>query len=142
MPRSRANIFESVRRVTPMHQGKDTPGVDHLLVTTPAERAAVCRTLRQLALHQVHPVRRVSIPKRKGRRPQGLPPIVERGVQAMVKNALEPFWAARFAGMSDGCRPGRGGHEAIQKLFYVGRPQTTRPWVLDAEIAGPFDRAS
>jgi RNA-directed DNA polymerase len=139
MLRSRANIFESVRRVTQVNQGKDTPGVDHVLVTTPEERAALCRMLRQLALHQVHPVRRVYIPKRKGTRPLGIPTIVDRCVQAMVKNALEPFWAARFEGISYGFRPGRGCHDAIQKLFGLTRPNTTRPWVLDADIEGAFD---
>jgi RNA-directed DNA polymerase len=139
--RSRANIVASVRRVTPMHQGQETPGVDHLLVTTPAERAALCRTLRQRARHQGHPGRRGSLPKRKGRRPRGLPPSVERGVRALGKNALEPLWAARLAGMSDGCRPGRGGHEAIQQLFSGGRPQTARPWGLDAELEGAFDHS-
>ena len=56
MLRSRANIFESIRRVTQVNHGKDTPGVDDILVTTPEERAALCRTLSQLALHQVRPV--------------------------------------------------------------------------------------
>jgi RNA-directed DNA polymerase len=139
MLRSRANIFESVRRVTQVNQGKDTPGVDHILVTTPEERAALGRTLGQLTLHQVHPVRRVYIPKRRGRRPLGIPTIVDRCAQAMVKNALQPFWEARFEGISYGFRPGRGCHDAIQKLFYLGRANTKRSWVLDADIEGAFD---
>jgi RNA-directed DNA polymerase len=57
----------------------------------------------------------------------------------MVKIALEPFWEARFEGMSYGFRPGRGCHDAIQKIFFLGRPNTTRPWVLDADIEGAFD---
>ena len=100
MLRSRANSFESVRRVTQVNHGKDTPGVDHILVTTPEERAALCQPLRRLDLHQVHPVRRVYIPQQKGKRPLGIPTIVDRCVQAMVKNALEPFWEARFEGVS------------------------------------------
>jgi RNA-directed DNA polymerase len=54
----------------------------------------------------------------------------------MVNNALEPFWAARFEGISDGFRPGRGCHDAIEKVFRLARPHTTRPWVLDADIEG------
>jgi len=57
----------------------------------------------------------------------------------MVKNALEPFWEARFEGTSYGFRPGRGCHDAIQKVFTVARANTTRPWVVDADIEGAFN---
>jgi RNA-directed DNA polymerase len=71
-----------------------------------------------------------------------MPPIIDRCGQAMGKNALEPFWEARCEGRSYGCRPGRGCHDAIEKLLRVGRVNTTRPWVLDADIEGAFDPAS
>jgi RNA-directed DNA polymerase len=57
----------------------------------------------------------------------------------MVKNALEPFWEARFEGVSYGFRPGRGCHDAIEKIFRLARPNTRRPWILDADIEGAFD---
>jgi RNA-directed DNA polymerase len=139
MLRCQANVLESVRRVTQVNAGKDTPGVDQVVVTTPEERGRFCHQLSQLDLHQVHPVRRVYIPKRTGQRPLGIPAIVDRCVQAMVKNALEPFWEARFEGISYGFRPGRGGHDAIEKIFGLAVPQTTRPWVLDADIEGAFN---
>ena len=68
-----------------------------------------------------------------------MPPIVDRCVQAMGKNALEPFGEARCEGSSYGFRPGRGWHDAIEKLFGLALPQTTRPWVLDADIEGAFN---
>ena len=73
MLRCQANVLESVRRVTMMNQGKDTPGVDQRLVLTPEDRGQLCDQLSQLDLHRVHPVRRVYIPKRKGKRPLGIP---------------------------------------------------------------------
>jgi RNA-directed DNA polymerase len=139
MLKSRANALECVRRVTQVNHGKSTPGIDHVVVTTPEERGALCQQLRALDLHKVHPVRRVYIPKRKGTRPLGIPTLADRGVQAMVKNALEPFWEARFEGSSYGFRPGRGCHDAIEKVFCLARPRTTRPWVLDADIEGAFN---
>ncbi len=84
-------------------------------------------------------MRRVYIPKKQGRRPLGIPSIADRCVQAMVKNALEPFWEARFEGISYGFRPGRGGHDAIQKIQGIARANATRKWVLDADIEGAFD---
>ena len=139
MLRCQANVLESVRRVTQVNAGKDTPGVDQMLVLTPEERGRLGDQLSQLDLHRAHPVRRVYIPKRKGKRPLGIPTIVDRCVQAMVKNALEPFWEARFEGISYGFRPGRGCHDAIEKIFGLALPQTTRPWVLDADIEGAFN---
>ncbi len=106
MLRCTANVLDSVRRVTQVNQGKQTAGVDQVVTTTPEERGALCRKLLSLELHKVHPVRRVSIPKKKGKRPLGIPTIADRCVQAMVKNALEPFWEARFEGISYGFRPG------------------------------------
>ena len=133
MLRCRANILESVRRVTQVNQGKQTPGVDKVLVTS-----GLCQELSQLELHKVHPVRRVYIPKKKGQRPLGIPTIVDRCVQAMVKNALEPFWEARFEGINYGFRPGRGGHDGIVRIFHLATSRSTRKWVLDADIEGAF----
>lgn len=139
MLRCTSNILESVRRVTQMNQGRHTPGLDKVLVNTPQERSALCRRLSHLELHKVHPVKRVYIPKKKGKRPLGIPTVEDRCVQAMVKNALEPFWEARFEGISYGFRPGRGCHDAIEKIFRIARPNKTRKWVLDADIKGAFD---
>jgi RNA-directed DNA polymerase len=139
MLKSRANACDSVRRVTQVNHGKSTPGIDHRVVTTPEERGVLCHQLSTLGLHKVHPVRRVYIPKRNGQRPLGIPTIADRCVQAMVKNALEPFWEAGFEGISYGFRPGRGCHDAIEKVFGLARPNTTRPWVVDADIEGAFN---
>ncbi len=61
----------------------------------------------------------------------------------MVVNALEPEWEARFEPKSYGFRPGRGCHDAIQAIFEVVKgKRPKRSWVLDADLAGAFDRIS
>jgi hypothetical protein len=56
-------------------------------------------------------------------------------------NALEPEWEARFEPRSYGFRPGRGCHDAIGAIFNVARGASPRRlWVLDADLAGAFDR--
>ena len=65
--------------------------------------------------------------------------MIDRCLQAKVKNALEPFWEARFEGTSYGFRPGRGCHDAIAKIYQLARPNKKKKWVVDADIKGAFD---
>src|SRR3954452_22224032 len=90
-------------------------------------------------------VRRSDIPKKSDsskRRPLGIPTIMDRCLQAMVKNALEPAWEARFEGSSYGFRPGRNAHDAIEKIYNFARPNTRKKVVADADIKGAFDNIS
>src|SRR5271155_5184629 len=110
MLRSRSNILMSVRRVTQDNAGRNTAGVDKVLVKTPAARGELVDTLSSCQPWRAKPVRRVYIPKKSDsskRRPLGIPTIMDRCLQAMVKNALEPEWETRFEGSSYGFRPGR-----------------------------------
>jgi len=140
MLRNHSNILMSVRRVTQVNAGKNTPGVDKLVVKTPAARG---RLVDQLATYQpwkAKPVRRVYIPKANGKqRPLGIPTITDRCLQAMVKSALEPYWEAKFEGSSYGFRPGRSCHDAISKIYLLARPNKRKKWVVDADIKGAFD---
>ena len=143
MVRSYANRKISVRRVTQINQGKNTPGVDKQVLKTPAARGRMVDALANFSLWQAQPARRVYIPKASGKlRPIGIPVIIDRCLQMMVKNALEPSWEARFEGCSYGFRPGRDGHDAIEKIFGFARPQGRKKWVLDADIRGAFDNIS
>lgn len=140
MLRSRSNALMSVRRVTQDNRGKNTPGVDKLVVKTPQARGALVDQIQGYQPWRVRPVRRVYIAKSNGKlRPLGIPTILDRSMQAIVKNALEPEWEARFEPCSYGFRPGRSCHDAIAQIFNLARPNTRRKWVLDADIKGAFD---
>jgi RNA-directed DNA polymerase len=82
----------------------------------------------------------VYIPKSDGKqRPLGIPTILDRCLQARIKNALEPEWEAKFEGSSYGFRPGRSCHDAIGKIYALARPHKRKKWIVDADIKGAFD---
>ena len=143
MLRSRSNTLLSVRRVTERNAGRLSAGVDGEVVLTPeAKVELVDRVTYSREPFKALPVRRVYIPKQGGKqRPLGIPTILDRVCQARVVNALEPEWEARFEPKSYGFRPGRGCHDAIEAVFQVGKGKSPRRlWVLDADLAGAFDR--
>ncbi|GET44527.1 RNA-directed DNA polymerase (Reverse transcriptase) [Microseira wollei NIES-4236] len=142
MLRSYSNLLLSVRRVTQENQGKATAGIDAQTAITPEQRVKLVREMLTHKLWQAKPVKRVYIPKENGKqRPLGIPTVKNRVAQAVVKNAIEPSWEARFEANSYGFRPGRSCQDAISQVWI--RLQDGRDeWVLDADIRGAFDNIS
>lgn len=142
MLRSRANALMSVRRVTEINAGRKTAGIDGEVVTDAEQKTDMVDWLQHgTASWSPLPVKRVFIPKSNGRRRGlGIPVIADRALQALVVNALEPEWEARFEPRSYGFRPGRGCHDAIVAIHTtVSRTDAKRVWILDADLAAAFD---
>lgn len=74
MLRCYSNILMSVRRVTQVNAGKNTPGVDKVVIKTPTARGRLVDLVATFQPWRARPVRRVYIPKSNGkRRPLGIP---------------------------------------------------------------------
>ena len=144
--RSWSNTLVSVRQVTQRNTGRRTAGIDGLVALTSQARAEMAVQVHaSIGSHKPSPVRRVYVPKARDKtkmRPLGIPVISDRCHQARVRNALEPEWEARFESRSYGFRPGRGCHDAIESLFNTLRGKSKRVWILDADLAGAFDKIS
>jgi RNA-directed DNA polymerase len=145
MLRSHANALVSVRRVAEVNAGRTTAGVDGKVAVTAQDKADLVDWVQHRAAPWMpRPVKRVYVPKNNGRRrPLGIPVIADRVLQALVVNAVEPEWEARFEPRSYGFRPGRGCHDAIKAIHQAGKGRNAkRLWVLDADLEAAFDRLS
>src|SRR6266516_6443435 len=96
--KSEAARLLAVRRVTQENQGKKTAGIDGIKLVPPNSRLAMADQIhpKHWKHHKPKPVRRVWIPKpgKAERRPLGIPTMLERSKQALVKAGLEPEWEA------------------------------------------------
>jgi RNA-directed DNA polymerase len=131
----------AVKRVT-HNQGKNTPGVDGAIWSTPASRYKAIDTLKRRG-YKPRPLRRVYIPKTNGKlRPLGIPTMKDRAMQALYLLALLPIAETTADPNSYGFRPERSTADAINQCFLVLARKSSAQWVLEGDIRGCFDNIS
>jgi RNA-directed DNA polymerase len=136
--KSRSAKLLAVRQVTQDNRGRSTAGVDGIKSVPPAQRLDMVESLELTGKSK--PTRRVMIPKpgTSEERPLGIPCMIERAKQMLVKLALEAEWEAVFETNTYGFRPGRGTHDAIEAIFNSIRYKSK--YVLDADLLKCFDK--
>ncbi|MGB8698480.1 MAG: reverse transcriptase domain-containing protein [Thermosynechococcaceae cyanobacterium] len=136
--KSRSAKLLSVRKVTQDNQGKSTAGVDGIKSLNPAQRFDLVESLELTGKSK--PTRRVMIPKpgTSEERPLGIPCMIDRAKQMLVKLALEAEWEAVYEPNTYGFRTGRGAHDAIEAIFLSISKKSK--YILDADITKCFDK--
>ena len=136
------NMLAALKRV---RRNKGSPGIDGMSVEELTDYMVVnWSRIRQELLagnYQPQSVKRVEIPKNSGGvRQLGIPTAVDRMIQQMVLNVLQPVFDPTFSEHSYGFRPGRSAHQAVKAARrYM---QEGRKWVVDVDLEKFFDRVN
>ena len=136
------NMKAAVRRVK---GNKGGPGVDRMSVEElPRWLEGNWERLRTELLsgnYRPRMVKRVEIPKTGGGvRQLGIPTVVDRMIQQMLLQVLQPKFDPTFSEHSYGFRPGRSAHQAVKAAKrYV---EEGRRWVVDVDLEKFFDRVN
>jgi group II intron reverse transcriptase/maturase len=120
--------------------GNMTPGADEKTLDGYSlnEIQNTIELLRQ-EQYQPNPVRRVYIPKKKGKRPLGVSSPRDKIVQECLRLILEAIYEPQFHDNSHGFRPGRSCHTALESLR---RNWVGTKWAIETDLTECFERVN
>jgi group II intron reverse transcriptase/maturase len=139
---ARENAMLALKRV---RRNKGGPGIDGRTVEElePYLHAHWVVIREQLLAGSYRPsvVKRQLIPKREGGvRELGIPTVLDRFVQQLLLQVLQPMFDPTFSEHSHGFRPGRRAHDAVREAQrYI---QDGKRWVVDVDLEKFFDRVN
>jgi RNA-directed DNA polymerase len=139
---SRDNATAAWRAVK---RNQGAPGIDGMTTTQLRDHVRqhweTIRTKLLAGTYVPSPVRRVEIPKPNGGvRLLGIPTVLDRWIQQMLLQVLQPIFDPTFSAHSYGFRPGRSAHDAVRAAqSYI---QAGKGWVVDMDITKFFDRVN
>jgi len=138
----RENAVKALKRV---RRNKGSPGIDGMTVNELEpylrEHWTVLREQLTAGTYRPSAVKRTLIPKSGGgTRQLGIPTVLDRFVQQLILQVLQPIFDPTFSEHSHGFRPGRRAHDAVRKAQqYI---QGGRRWVVDVDLEKFFDRVN
>ena len=141
---SKAGLLLAVRKVTQMNKGRKTPGIDKFRALSSKQRGELVDKLltMNIALHKPKPAYRKYIKKKNGKlRALGIPTIIDRVYQEIIRMALEPQAEVNFEATSYGFRPKRGPHDAIERIF-SNMSHGKWCWIYEGDFRACFDNLS
>ncbi len=139
---ARENALVAFKRV---RRNKGSPGIDGMTVEVLEpylrDHWAVIREQLLAGSYQPSAVRQQDIPKSGGGvRTLGIPTVLDRFIQQLLLQVLQPIFDPTFSEHSHGFRPGRRAHDAVRKARqYI---QDGRRWVVDVDLEKFFDRVN
>ena len=138
-----ANLKRAWKRVK---ANRGAPGIDGMTIDEfPAFSKVHWSEIRQALLdgtYRPQPVRRVEIPKPKGRgsRRLGIPTVTDRVIQQAIAQVLTPVFDPGFSESSFGFRPGRCAHGALRQVQHHIRAGYRV--AVDIDLEKFFDRVN
>ena len=139
---SRDNVQKAWKRVK---ANKGAPGIDNMSIDDFPEFARAqwggIRESLMAGTYQPSPVKRVEIPKPTGgKRPLGIPTVIDRLIQQAMYQVLMPIFDPDFSAFSYGFRPGRSAHDAVRKVReYIRQGYRI---AVDMDLSKFFDRVN
>src|SRR5947199_485192 len=138
-------ILTAIHRLK-ANRGRNTPGSDGERIRDILEKdyEEVIHKVQQALLHyHPTPVRRVWIdkPGKREKRALGIPSIIDRIIQEIVKMVIEPILEAQFFNHSYGFRPMRDATHAMARVHHI-LWQAKCTYAVEGDIRSFFDHVN